>query len=534
MNVCEILSLRAKQWPIRTAIVDRRKRLSYQELETLSAQVAGTLLRQGAAARDAALVMVPLSAEFYVTVIALLRIGAVPVLVDPGQGRSHVEHCCRMIRPRIWIGSPLAHLLRAVMPCLRRIPLSFCTAGRLPGSRALFTSTAGTAEIRPAARDAPALITFTSGSTGTPKAIARSHGFLLAQHSALQQSLAHSPGEIVLSALPVFVLSHLAAGLSCVLPACDLRRPGKIAPDPVITQLAVCGVTSVEAPPSMLEQIVRRCMKKSKRLAVRRFLVGGAPVFPRLLAQLETISPGCQVTSVYGSSEAEPIAHVNASAISPADISAMQAGEGLLVGTPVSSIGLRILPEGLKTGTITSRAALERASLPCGECGEIAVSGSHVLSGYLHEEAEGAPSKFRVDDVVWHRTGDVGYLDPRGRLWLVGRAGSCADSRGKLYPLAMETAMSFFPAVARSAFFTRKGQRVLALVVEPGALEPGAHALPDLPGLAVLFDKMQVDTILKVRMIPTDKRHNSKIDYRALGGDSRHTSEIGATSTSVL
>jgi olefin beta-lactone synthetase len=526
MNVCEILSLRAKQWPIRTAIVDRRKRLSYQELETRSAHVAGALLRQGAAAGDAALVMVPLSAEFYITVIALLRIGAVPVLVDPGQGRSHLEHCCRLIRPRIWIGSPLAHLLRAVTHCLRRIPLSFCTAGRLPGSRALFTSTVETAEIEPVPRNAPALITFTSGSTGTPKAIARSHGFLLAQHIALQQSLAHAPGEIVLSALPVFVLSHLAAGLSCVLPACDLRRPEKIAPDPVITQLAACGVTSVEAPPSMLEQIVRRCMEKNMRLVVRRFLVGGAPVFPRLSAQLETISPGCHVTSVYGSSEAEPIAHVNTSVISPADISAMRAGEGLLVGTPVSSICLRILPEGLNTGTITSRAALERASLPCGECGEIAVSGSHVLSGYLQEE--GAPSKFRVDGVVWHRTGDVGYLDPRGRLWLVGRAGSCADSRGKLCPLAMETAMSFCPAVARSAFFTRKGQRVLALV-----LEPGAHALPDLPGLAKLFNKMQVDTMCKVRMIPTDKRHNSKIDYRALGGDSRSTSEIAATSTSV-
>jgi acyl-CoA synthetase (AMP-forming)/AMP-acid ligase II len=276
----------------------------------------------------------------------------------------------------------------------------------------------------------------------------------------------------------------------------------------------------------MLEQIVRRCMKKNMRLAVRRFLVGGAPVFPRLSAQLETISPGCQVTSVYGSSEAEPIAHVNASAISPADISAMRAGEGLLVGTPVSSVCLRILPEGLNTETITSRAALERASLPSGECGEIAVSGSHVLSGYLQEE--GAPSKFRVDSVVWHRTGDVGYLDPRGRLWLVGRAGSCADSRGKLYPLAMETAMSFCPAVARSAFFTRNGQRVLALL-----LEPGAQALPDLPGLAKLFDKMQVDTTCKVRMIPTDKRHNSKIDYRALGADSRNTSEIAATSTSV-
>jgi hypothetical protein len=88
--------------------------------------------------------------------------------------------------------------------------------------------------------------------------------------------------------------------------------------------------------------------------------------------------------------------------------------------------------------------------------------------------------------------------------------------------------MSFCPEVARSAFFTRQGQRVLAVV-----LEPGAHALPDLPDLMKLFERVHVDTILKVRTIPTDKRHNSKIDYRALGGGSRNASEIAVTSTSV-
>ncbi len=108
----------------------------------------------------------------------------------------------------------------------------------------------------------------------------------------------------------------------------------------------------------------------------------------------------------------------------------------------------------------------------------------------------------------------MGSIDDRGRLWLLGRVGSCNDARGKLYPLAMETALSFCPEIQRSAFFAVEGERILALQL-------GSHSQPDLTVFAALFDKMSVDKIWEVAHIPTDKRHNAKIDYVSLARSPR-------------
>ncbi|HWC17538.1 MAG TPA: AMP-binding protein, partial [Terriglobales bacterium] len=491
------------------ALLDSDVRISYEDLDTGCAQLAAVLRRQGVRPGDAVLILVPLSIKFYLAVTAVLHLGAIPVLVDPGRGRSHVERCSKLVRPRAFIGSPLSHLLLISSAALRQIPLRFSTSAKIPGSHTLFGSLPTTGVgITPVADDAPALITFTSGSTGVPKAIVRSHGFLLAQHRVLQYSLGHAGDEVVLSALPVFVLSHLAAGLTCVLPDCDLRRPGDIAPDRVIDQLATHAVSAVEAPPALLERIARRCVEKEIRLAVRRFLVGGAPAFPRLMDELASVSPGCEVQNIYGSSEAEPIAQISTSAVSPADICAMKNGRGLLVGRPVPSIGLRVLSQSWGARTRGSTSELERASLPPGEVGEIVVCGDHVLSEYL--DAQQLTSKIHVSGVVWHRTGDVGYLDSSGRLWLLGRLETSSNARGNLYPLSVETAMSFCPDVQRSAFFWFKGKRILALQLTSYRI--------DLRLVDEVLRRASVDSIWEVSHIPTDKRHNSKIDYSGLIG----------------
>ena len=84
-------------------------------------------------------------------------------------------------------------------------------------------------------------------------------------------------------------------------------------------------------------------------------------------------------------------------------------------------IEVRILPDkwGEPIGSFT-HAELEAQSLPAGETGEIVVSGPHVLGGYLHGRGD-SETKFRVNGTVWHRTGDAGYFDDTGRLWLMGR-----------------------------------------------------------------------------------------------------------------
>jgi len=154
-------------------------------------------------------------------------------------------------------------------------------------------------------------------------------------------------------------------------------------------------------------------------------------------------------------------------------------------------------------GTFT-RDASEVACLPAGEIGEIAVSGAHVLPGYLDGVGD-AETKFEVDGTRWHRTGDAGYLDASGRLWLVGRCSArVEDARGTVYPFTVECAAQFVPGVARSAMVAHEGQRIL-LVEAVRGFNQGA-----LSG-ALVWAKL--DDIRVVPKIPVDNRHNAKVDY---------------------
>jgi acyl-CoA synthetase (AMP-forming)/AMP-acid ligase II len=187
-------------------------------------------------------------------------------------------------------------------------------------------------------------------------------------------------------------------------------------------------------------------------------------------------------------------------------------GAGLLAGVPVSSIRLRVLPDrwGIPIGPWPGDV-LERESLGAGGIGEIVVAGDHVLPGYLDGIGDGE-TKIRAGDRVWHRTGDAGYLDGRGRVWLLGRcAAKIRDDLGELYPFAVECAASELHGVKRTAFVLHEGKRTL--VVER---EDDEHRDPDERMLLDRLSWAHVARVLFAR-IPVDKRHNAKVDYPALG-----------------
>ena len=104
--------------------------------------------------------------------------------------------------------------------------------------------------------DEPALVTFTSGSTGVPKAAVRTHGFLMAQHRALEKALEFAEGETDLITLPVFVLANLASGLTSVLADTDLRAPGKADAAAIREQCRRHGVTRCAASPAFFEALL--------------------------------------------------------------------------------------------------------------------------------------------------------------------------------------------------------------------------------------------------------------------------------------
>lgn len=572
MNIASLLQDAVTQWGRQDGIFAFRKRTGYgvtaHGLEGGAARFAAQLARAGLKQGDAVLVFYPMSVELYAALIAIFQLGLVAMFLDPSAGKEHIERCCMLHPPQALIASPKAHLLRIVSPALQHIPNKFVIGLPTPGARLLqwrFPEWMETmwflgqwlwwvvcpdiriylapkneqqllrwAEKRKAKRSTklkakygllpgerasvvavadthPALLTFTSGSTGQPKAALRTHGFLLAQHRVLQRRLGLTAGDTDLTTLPIFVLANLASGVHSVIPGTDLRFPDAIDPQRVVRQIQGIKPVSTAASPAFLERVADYCLQQQLQLtSFQKIFTGGAPVFPRLLDKLQAIAPQARIVAVYGSTEAEPMAEIARDEMTEADLQGMLNGRGLLAGKPVPEIQLRILRDqwGTSIGPLT-QAEFDAACVARNEPGEIVVSGDHVLPGYLHGQGD-EETKVRVGGKVWHRTGDMGYLDDDGRLWLLGRCSAkIVDERGTLFPFAVECAAVHHPDVKRAALIQYQDKRVLVIEWKKGK-QANLNVLRKTLAWAGL------DEIRFLDRLPVDKRHNAKVDYPAL------------------
>ena len=140
--------------------------------------------------------------------------------------------------------------------------------------------------------------------------------------------------------------------------------------------------------------------------------------------------------------------------------------------------------------------------------GEIVVSGAHVVAGYLGGAGD-AETKMRVADRVWHRTGDLGRIDERGRLWLLGRVSEAVrDNCGVMYPFAVECALREGPGMEEVAAISVDGRRTLIVSGDAAILSDSA--------LTGAVPWAGIERVIRVKAIPMDRRHNSKVDYGEL------------------
>jgi acyl-CoA synthetase (AMP-forming)/AMP-acid ligase II len=381
MNVALLLSEQARAQPDRPAVIDRSGRrprtLTFAELDRAADRAANVFRAGGLEPGDPVVVLARMSAELYIGLAGLLRAGCVATVCDPGAGRADVERCCALVRPRALFAGISGLCYALGIPQLARIRRRFaCTA--LPGVRDITAGSGGCPAAVRAGGDA-AILSFTSGSTGPPKVVVRSHALLRAQLAATRAVAA--PGGVDIATMPIVLLANLAAGVTSVIPGVDLRRPGRADAERLAADIAATGATSIVASPAMLERLAR--LAQPARLKTLKTIVsGGAPVMPSLISTLQQLVPGADVVAVYGSTEAEPIAHIRGSEITAADRAAMRAGAGLLVGPPVHGTAVRIVPAAWGM-PLTSVDPLGRALV-----GEIVVSGAHVVPGYLDGRGE--------------------------------------------------------------------------------------------------------------------------------------------------
>lgn len=447
--------------------------VTYGALAHGSGRRARALRDAGIGPGDVVLVAHGVSPALYETLLALFRLGAVAMFPEPAAGLRGLRDAIALARPVGLLASRTVLLLRPFLPALRglrRLPTQ-------PGPSAADAATPGDDPLLDTPPEAPALLTFTSGTTGRPKGIKRSVACLLRQHEMLEQIRATQPDDIDLISLPVFILSNLAAGATSVVPAGRLRRPASLNGHRLRRQIRTHRVNRIVAPPAVCERIVRADGGPALDRITAVF-TGGGPVFPNLLRAMHDAMPGAALHLVYGSTEAEPIAHVRFDEITDADFAAMAAGGGLLAGAPVPQATLRV------------------------EADELWVSGPHVNQGYL-DPSDDTATKVWEGDTCWHRTGDAAYIDGAGRMWLLGRIAAAANG---LFPFAVEAAARTWPGVRQAALLVQGGTCVLAVAgsdLDVVDLRRRTRALGHIE-LAVLPS------------VPMDRRHNSKVDYPRL------------------
>jgi acyl-CoA synthetase (AMP-forming)/AMP-acid ligase II len=239
---------------------------------------------------------------------------------------------------------------------------------------------------------------------------------------------------------------------------------------------------------------------------------------------LGMLPDGSEVLTPYGATECLPVACISSREVLAETAARTDQGAGVCVGAPVPSVDVRIIA--IDDAPIARwRDDLE---LPRGEIGEIAVRGPQATRSYYNREAATALAK--VDDGeggFWHRMGDLGYLDPRGRLWFCGRkADRVTTGEGTLYTVPCEAVFDLHPKLRRSALVGVAGVR------SDGGVEPvlcvellasEKHADRD----AVTAELLEIGsrhahtrgirTILFHPGFPVDIRHNAKIARPELG-----------------
>lgn len=543
-NIVRWLAEAAGRHPETPAVQDPARRgrnagflgagLTYRQLDEVSDAMALGLRAIGIAPRTRAVLMVGPGVELFALVFGVLKAGIVPVLIDPGIGLRNLRQCCREAEPEVFIGIPKAIAAGLVLgwgrPTVRRrIIVGGGLLGRsLPaipldavvrlGREARERGPGGSRDFEALAPDEPAAILFTSGSTGPPKGAVYTHRILDAQVAMIRAMFAIEPGEVDLCTFPLFALFAPALGMSAIVPEMDPTRPARANPDRIVGAINAFGVTNLFGSPALLRQLVRNEGDRLERLpSLRRVVSAGAPVPARTIERMAArLQPPAQVHTVYGATEALPVATIGSDEILGETRHSTDRGLGVCVGRPVGGIEVRIIR--IDDGPIPDWS--NEWLVPQGTVGEIVVSGPVVTREYFQRPEATRLAKIvdRLREIVLHRMGDLGYLDECGRIWFCGRKAHrviLADET--LFTIPCEAIFNTHPDVHRSALVGVEvgGERIPVICIEPvrRLTRRDQDRLRDelLEHAAGFAHTRRIHTLLFHPSFPVDIRHNSKI-----------------------
>ncbi len=529
----------------------------FSELEADSLALAQGLIDLGVRPGQRIVLLVKPGIEFVKLVFALLRTGAVTVLVDPGMGRKHLVNCLAAAEPDGFIAISAAQAVRALLRRrFRRAKLNVTLGRRWFWGGVTYEQLLERGRQRTAPRPTtkandPAAIIFTSGSTGPPKGVLYTHQMFDTQAAEIESKYGIQPGGVDLACFALFGLFNSAMGVTTIFPRMDFSRPASASPKQLLSAANTWQVTQAFASPAVWDRLSQHCQATGERIpTLRKIFSCGAPVPARVLERtLAMVHPEAEMHTPYGATESLPVATIEAREVLGETAAKTAQGAGVCVGRKFDTIDWRVIR--ISDEAIASIDDAEE--LPTGEVGELIVRGPQISPAYVvalqplappggrvaspdeaasnaaenHPRAEpgaashNAISKIRGGDTFWHRIGDVGYLDDQGRFWYCGRKSHRIETdAATLYAECCEAVFNDQSDVRRTALVGvgPRGRQTPVIMYEPLTANVDNESISrQLREIAARFaHTREIRHFLPYSLFPVDVRHNAKINREQL------------------
>ncbi|MCL2106469.1 MAG: fatty acid CoA ligase family protein [Oscillospiraceae bacterium] len=497
MNVATLLEDQAKALPGKAAIICNGKKTTFQQLDETVNRFANYFAKKGISSGDRVLVFILPSAELTATMFGLFKMGAVPVVIDPGMGVKNLLKAIEEVSPQAVIGISKAFVLSALF---RK---SFRTARIKLKSETLMEKSSGEPgafTARDMGVDEPAAILFTSGGTGTPKGVVYTHKIFTAQTALLQKMFSLTPDDIGYACFFLFTFFSLGLGMSSYFPSVDMSKAARAKPETLVREITESGASFVSGSPAFWMRTAEYCLARGITLPrVKSLVMFGAPVQVATHEKWRAILPNGTTYSPYGATESLPVSNISGDYILKHTAKETDAGAGTCVGKTVDTV---------EAGIINSD--------------EIVVSGDVVTREYYNNEKATRESKLFKDGKMWHIIGDVGRIDEEGRIWFYGRKAHVVDIPGaRMYPIPCEAVFNRHPGIKRCALIGPSvgGSVIPSLVIErnDGGTKMTEAFLKELHEIRDKHEHTRpIEKFYLKKTFPVDIRHNIKIDRIAL------------------
>ncbi|MCK5542437.1 MAG: AMP-binding protein [Desulfobacterales bacterium] len=530
VNISQGLKESSEKFPHKRAVVypagrDKNGRVTYsqitfKQLEKGSDEIAFGLENAGIMRGTRTILMVTPSIEFFYIIFAMVKIGAVPVVVDPGMGIKRMLSCLEQSKPEAFIGIEKAHVLRKLSPRYFKSIKTWVTIGKRwfwggHTLKSIWKKRDEKYRVAKTTKNETAAIVFTTGSTGPAKGVIYTHGNFNALIKQLKDHFKVEGDEIDLPTFPLFALYDPALSMTAVIPDMDPTKPAEANPEKLIEAIENHGVTNMFASPALLHRLGKYGKENNIKLpTLRRVISAGAPVSPENIKQFSTmLNDNAHIHTPYGATEAVSIISIESDEILTVTKELSEKGYGLCVGRPILDTIVQIIK--ITDDPISQLRDIH--ILKEQEVGEIIVKGPLVTEHYFENRKADLFAKIPDSSgEIWHRMGDVAWKDKDGRIWFCGRKNHRVEANGEtMFTIPCEAIFNNHEKVYRSALVGvgEKGNQIPVIFVEPFSdIAVKDEFFNDLTRLAESFSHTKkIKHFFIEKAFPVDIRHNSKI-----------------------